>query len=761
MIRPPASTYRLQITPEFDLYSAAEVVPYLHRLGVDWVYLSPLLAAAPGSEHGYDVVDHTSVDPARGGADGLAALSGAAHAAGMWVLVDIVPNHMGVADPTANAWWWDVLAGGEGSRFAGHFDIDWAGGGGRLVLPVLGDGPDELARLTVDGDDLCYYERRFPIAAGTGGGTAQQVHDRQHYRLVDWHAAATELNYRRFFTIADLAAVRVEDPRVFDDTHVEIGRWVHDGLVDGLRIDHPDGLADPGSYLARLRELVGPDCYLVVEKILQPGEQLPADWACQGTTGYDALGEIDRLLVDPAGENRLRALDAELRGGLRVDWPAFATACKIEVAGTAMRAEVGRLERLLPGLPDARESLLELLSRFRAYRSYVPAGVDELSAAVARARAERPELGATLEQIHRRWLADPAFADRAEQTSGALTAKGVEDMAFYRWPLLCSLTEVGGDPDRFALDPSTFHVSAAQRAAAWPETMTALSTHDTKHSEDVRARIDVISERPEWWAQRLHEWQSLHPLSDAVLANLLWQNIIGAWPMSEVRIAEFAQKAAREAGLQTAWDRPDPCVEAALADFARALAGPGRLRISVAAAAAELDGPGWSNSLTAKVLQLAGPGVPDVYQGSELGRFDLVDPDNRRPTDFAAADEALSGFDRGGPLRRGTDKLGMTATVLRLRRDRPELFTGYRGLAAEGPAARHLVTIDRGGLLALAVRFPVRLAAIGGWQDTTMTLPFGRWQREPAGPAVPVSGTLPVSELLAGAPIALFTRVTP
>ncbi len=298
--RVPPSTYRLQITANFTLDDAAAQVDYLADLGVGWIYLSPVLEAEKGSDHGYDVIDHGRVDPARGGPDALRRVCDAAHAAGLGVLIDIVPNHVGVATAAASVWWWDLLANGPESRYHEAFDVDWAAGGGKLLMPILGSA-DDIAKLEVDGDELVYFDNRLPIAPGTGGGTPQQVHARQHYELIDWRRGDSELNYRRFFAVTTLAAIRVELPAVFDESHAEISRWIHDGLADGLRVDHPDGVFDPSDYLDRLAAATG-GTYVLVEKILEPGENLPTHWRCDGTTGYDAMGVIDRLFVDPAGE---------------------------------------------------------------------------------------------------------------------------------------------------------------------------------------------------------------------------------------------------------------------------------------------------------------------------------------------------------------------------------------------------------------------------------------------------------------------------
>ena len=318
----PDSTYRLQITSSFTLEEAATVTGYLHRLGADWAYLSPLLAATDGSGHGYDVVDHSRIDDSRGGAAGLAAFSAAARAEGLGILVDIVPNHVGVAAPRQNPWWWDVLRLGRGSAHAIAFDIDWERGHDKVRLPILGGTSAEvLARgeIVVDPSQapdapdgtLSYFEHVLPLAPGTGrhSDDITALLDAQHYELRHWKDQNDELNYRRFFAVTELAAARVELPDVFAQSHEEIVRWIREGLADGIRVDHPDGLDDPEEYLERLADATG-GAYTLIEKILEHGEELPPWWRTDGTTGYDALGEIDRVLIDPAGVDELTALDA-------------------------------------------------------------------------------------------------------------------------------------------------------------------------------------------------------------------------------------------------------------------------------------------------------------------------------------------------------------------------------------------------------------------------------------------------------------------
>ncbi|WP_282838018.1 malto-oligosyltrehalose synthase [Microbacterium flavum] len=789
----PRSTYRLQTRASFDLDAAAEVAPYLHALGVDWAYLSPILQAAAGSEHGYDVVDPTRVDQERGGEAGLDRFVAAARAAKLGILVDIVPNHQGVADPSENPWWWDVLAAGRASRYASAFDIDWEVGGGRVRLPVLGgelDGVLGRGEIEVSppraGEEgvgeggsgtARYFDLVLPLAAGTAPLHAttdptavRDVLARQHWELGFWRRDADLLNYRRFFTVTSLAGVRVEDPEVFAWSHAEVARWFREGLVDGLRIDHPDGLADPGGYLDVLAETTG-GAYTLVEKILEPGEALPGWWRTDGTTGYDALGEIDRVLTDPGGEVPLDDLDRALRGA-PADAASLIATAKREVADTSQAAEVGRMMRVLPAahradLPEdatLRDALAELLTWFPVYRSYLPAGTDHVDHAVRAASAARPDLAETIAALGR--LAAEAgteFSRRFMQTTGPVMAKGVEDRAFYRYPRLTSLNEVGGDLASFALTPDGFHEALARREASWPQAMTTLTTHDTKRSEDVRARLAVLAETPDRWRATLDELRGVASTGDGPLDDLLWQAVVGAWsddPALRERLHAYAEKAAREGGVGTSWEDPDGAFEERIHALVDAAFGPARPVVE--GYVAEIVAPGRVNSLSAKLLQLLGPGTPDVYQGTELWDLSLVDPDNRRPVDYAARRALLSRLDGGWMPQvddSGAAKLLLVSRALRVRRDRPELLTRYTPLETVGAASAHALAFDRGGAIAVATRLPVGLAARGGWGDAAVLLPRrvgGAWRDELTGRTVTGGATL-LAEVLTQYPVAILT----
>lgn len=794
----PVSTYRLQIRPSFRLQDAAEIVPYLRDLGVDWAYLSPLLTASEGSDHGYDAVDPTAIDPARGGDEGLRAFAADAHAHGLGVLLDIVPNHLGVEDPAQNPWWWDVLTHGAQSSYADAFDIDWSAGGGKVLLPVLGDDLDAViarGEITIDseGGTASYFDKRFPLAPGTAatGEAIAEVLERQHWRPVFWKRGDAELNYRRFFTVTGLAGVCVEDPRVFDLAHDLVVRLYGEGAVDGFRIDHPDGLADPGGYLAQLRSALvaarpeASDPYVVVEKILEHAatdhpEQLPSSWATDGTTGYDALAEIGRVLIDPAGEPGLDELDRALRAdtGLppSTSYADLIHGTKRAIADTSQYAEVCRLVRLLPpelGITDdhardaARDALAELLACFPVYRSYLPAGVDELEHARAEALQRRPDLAPTIEALVP-VLADPRHevARRFQQTTGPVMAKGVEDTAFYRYTRLGALTEVGGDPGVFALDVAGFHRAQERRQSAWPTAMTTLSTHDTKRSEDVRARLSVLSELPERWSEVLGELRAVASTGHGPFDNLLYQAIVGAWPASADRLEAYGVKAAREAAEATGWTEPDEAFESRIRAVVDASVS-GAAKPILSRFLAEITDLGWTIALSAKLLQLTAPGVPDVYQGSELWDLSLVDPDNRRAVSFEERRRMLAEIDADVPEGRlpavdesGAAKLLVVSRALRARRDRPELFTRYRAATVVGEAAGHAIAFDRGGAITVATRLPAGLAGRGGWGDTAVLLPPGEWTDELTGRTY-AGGEVALAELLRAYPVALLTVMTP
>lgn len=762
-MRIPASTYRLQIRQSFDLDAARAVTDYIRSLGADWLYLSPLLEAEAGSDHGYDVVNHSRVDPARGGPDGFARLATTVRSAGMGILVDIVPNHVGVATPASNAWWWDLLSFGQESKYAEAFDVDWAAGGGKVRIPVLGDGDEELDALTLADGELHYYDNRFPVAPGTAddGADPRTVHSRQNYELINWRRADTDLNYRRFFAVNSLAGIRVEVPWVFDESHAEILRWVKEDLVHGIRVDHPDGLAHPGDYLDDLQKATG-GLYVLVEKILEGDEGLPPNWAAAGTTGYDALGDIDRVLVDPAGRTRLDALEGSLEdttASMDDVWPELIYENKRRIADGILRSEVLRLARLIPEVPGSDDAIAELLATFPVYRSYLPFGEEHLAEAARSASARRPDLANRIDALYP-VLADPthAAAVRFQQTSGMVMAKGVEDTAFYRFSRLTSLNEVGADPGEFAIDVAEFHRRQQFRQASLPASLTTLSTHDTKRGEDVRSRISVIAEMPKEWTATLGRLRELAPLGDGPFEQLLWEAVVGAWPASRERLHAYAEKAAREAGTSTTWTAPDETFEISMHGLIDAVFDNPEVNEIVTGFVATVEQAGWTNSLSAKLIQITAPGVPDVYQGSELWEMSLVDPDNRRTIDFDLRRDYLARVDRGWlpPIdESGAAKLLVTARALRLRRDRPEWFSRYIPVPTYGSAATHAVAFDRGDAITIATRLPLGLEKKGGWGDTTVVVAGRPLVDAFTGERYP-GGTLRLEDLLRQYPVALL-----
>ncbi|MFD7863798.1 malto-oligosyltrehalose synthase [Streptomyces sp. NPDC059783] len=785
----PSATYRLQLQPEFPFPAAEAAVPYLASLGVSHLHLSPVLEAVPGSRHGYDVVDHGRVRAELGGEEGLRRLARTAREHGLGLVLDIVPNHM-AADPRHNHALREVLREGPGSPYARWFDIDWAAGGGRVLLPVLaGRLTEERQRMRVDGEVLRYGEQEFPLRAGTAHLALPELLDAQHYRLGWWRLARTELNYRRFFTVSELIGVRVEDPEVFEATHAKILELVRDGVVDGLRIDHPDGLADPAGYLERLSE-AGGGVWTVVEKILTGDEPLPANWAVAGTTGYDALHRIDGLFTDSEGAAALlggyrnHASPAGDRGGY---WTGTVRRAAYRVVTHELAAETGLLARLAARICDTDPALRdhapwalhtavrELLVRVPVYRPYATAGgpctltaeaaLDAVAVSDAKAAFAVREEAAAVDVVRELALGRlgggedrAAFCARFAQTASALRAKAVEDTAYYRYVPLAAANEVGGDPGRPAVEPDEFHAFCARLARDWPATGTVLTTHDTKRSADVRAGIAVLAQCPGAWAELVAELTRTAPAApDPQLAWQAWQTALGCvgMPAGEraARLEPALLKAVRESGLFTSWTEPDPVYERAVTDFVAAgpaaVTGPARALLE--RFAATLAPHVRAQVLGAALVHLTMPGVPDLYQGTEREYLALVDPDNRRP--FAAPCD-------GAPL---DDKAALTTTVLRLRRERPEVFgeSGtYAPLAASGPAAGHCLAFCRSGEVVTAVtRLSLRLAESGGWRDTALRLPDDGVWSDLLTPGRKFSGgAVAAGELFAERPVALLVR---
>ncbi|MFB7732942.1 malto-oligosyltrehalose synthase [Streptomyces sp. NPDC056112] len=768
----PTATYRLQLQPEFPFAAAERAVPYLASLGVSHLHLSPVLQSVPGSAHGYDVVDPTRVRDELGGEEGLRALARTAREHGLGLVVDIVPNHMAMA-PRYNHALWEVLREGPASPYARWFDIDWEAQGGKVLLPVLGRPVGrEAGELKADGDVLRYHDHAFPLREGTGRLPLPELLDAQWYRPVWWRLARTELNYRRFFSISELIGVRVEDPEVFRATHAKILQLLAEGVVDGLRVDHPDGLADPDAYLRRLHEATG-GRWTVVEKILSDGERLPASWPVAGTTGYDALRHVDGLFTDPAGAAELAgryrrfAAPRDDSGG---DWEATVRRAAYTVITHELAAETERLTRVAnrvcatspdPALRDRapwalRTALRELLVRLRVYRPYTsvdPASVvTEQAAEEARLAFVVPEEGEAVDVVRDlvvgRAGSGPGaeeFRTRFAQAASALRAKSVEDTAYYRYVPLLSANEVGGEPGHPAVSPEDFHAYCARVQRDWPVTGTVVSTHDTKRSADVRAALAVLTECPHVWADLLDEVTGDgEGLPDRQLAWAAWQTVFGLGPADGERVRQALLKHVREAGLHTTWTEQQPAYEEAVARFVDegpcgAQAGP------VTALRTALEPHIRANVLGTALTHLTMPGVPDVYQGTEAEYRALVDPDNRRPVRFPPAGAG--------------DKGAVTVAALRLRARRREVFgpaATYAPLLAEGPAAAHCAAFERSGEVVTAVtRLSLRLAEAGGWRDTRLPLPPGRWT-DALAPGREFEGHVRVAELFERLPVALL-----
>ena len=846
----PTATYRVQLHADFTFDDAAALAPYLAALGISHLYCSPVLQAAPGSTHGYDIVDHGRLNEELGGAAGFDRMVRALDRHGLAVIIDTVPNHMALAG-RANRWWWDVLEDGPASRYARHFDIDWTssgpGSGSSVLVPILADDlghvveAGNLALLRRGGMLVVgYHDHELPLAPGSAAdllaaaaalsgsedlaeiarelgalppatraapatvdarqrgkadlarrlaalaqidpavdaaidaelaavaadpGALHELLGEQSYRLAHWRTADSELDYRRFFSITTLAALRVEDEVVFDDTHRLLAELIGTGRVAGLRVDHIDGLRDPAEYLQRLRALA-PDAYVVVEKILQRGEVLPGAWPVEGTSGYDHLTAVDGLFVDPDGEAAMTELYVASTGG-ESDFHEVEHDSKLHVMAHELAAETERATTLLVGVcagrsdhrdrtrRELRDALREVVAGMRIYRTYLVeaeepsrADRDQVDAAVASAAARRPDIDRGLLDLLRRVLllevpgdAAAELAVRFQQLTAPVMAKGVEDTAFYRYGRLVSLNEVGGDPATFGRSVAEFHRHAAHLAQHHPGTMLTLSTHDTKRSADVRARIHLLSELPSAWRHAVQRWATANEhhrrqgAPDRETELLLYQTLVGAWPIEAHRVVAAMVKSAKEAKVQTSWAAPDQAYDAAVESFVTAVMADGLFGADLEAFLAEhrIVELGRATSLAQTVLLLTSPGVPDLYQGTELWDLSLVDPDNRRPVDHdlrrrmldelrdADADSALDHLDDGGV------KLWVIGKVLGHRRRHPGLFQGttYEPISARGAKARHVVAFARDGLTVVVPRLLVGLA--GDWGDTTVAVPPGSW----------------------------------
>jgi (1->4)-alpha-D-glucan 1-alpha-D-glucosylmutase len=815
----PRATYRFQFNEHFCLSQAEALVPYLHDLGISHIYASPLFLATPHSTHGYDVCDFNRLNPEIGTEADLEKLIAALHNKKMGLILDLVPNHMGISSP-ANRWWWDVLANGQKSPYAGHFDIDWKSMhkqlSGKILVPVLGDQYDvvlkrgELKILReADGFVLGYHEHRLPLAPPTTTklpaeakllakfnadfGALDKLIRQQHYHLAFYEEGDFKLNYRRFFAISTLAAVRVEEREVFEATHTLIHRWWKNGWLDGLRVDHPDGLRDPETYLRWLRDLA-PQGWIVVEKILEPGEQLPPKWPVAGTTGYDFLNQINGLFIDSGAEKAFTDLYASFTGE-STDYVALVHEKKRAVLATMLVAELDRITALLarvaagrkvPGkflLGDLRAALAEIIVCFPVYRSYLPEGKEQSSEAdlaaikfaVHLACEERkdiaPEIFAFIHSLllrsDRRGSAGD-FVARFQQLTGAVMAKGVEDTAFYCFNQFISLNEVGGDPAKFGRPPAAVHQFFQQQRKAWPHAQLATSTHDTKRSEDLRARLNVLSEIPEVWAQMVQRWSTMNAchrrdnLPDRNAEYLFYQTLAGMWPVSVERVQSCLEKAARESRQHTTWTKRNEPYEKALQNFISETMRDPQFTADVEKFASTLATAAAINSLAQTLVKLTAPGVPDIYQGCELWDFSMVDPDNRRPVDYQQRQHLLEECQSLPPETiwsrhaGGLPKLWLIQKTLKLRAQHPQFGEyDYQPLSAQGERAENIFAFLRQGkILPVIPRFNMKLNH--QWPDIRLVLPGGAWRNEFSGEDF--SGEISPENLFRKFPVALLVK---
>ena len=784
----PIASYRIQLTPSFGFADTIGIFDHLLALGVCHLYLSPVAEAVPGSLHGYDVIDHTRVRSDFGGEEGLTALLDAAAEAGLGVVIDHVPNHMSVAEAHLNDRWWDMLRDGRESSAATWFDVDWNSTDGKVIVPKLGDPLDDVLAaggLSLgDGDrgpELRYGPLRFPLAPGTEHLDVADAVVRQHYLLQWWRDPAR--NVRRFFTIDDLVAVRAEEPEVAEVIDTIPARLADHPAFAGVRVDHVDGLAQPEAYLADLRRRIGEHRWLLVEKILAPGEVLAPSWAVDGTTGYEHIRVSEHTFLDPAAEAPLTRLWTDLTGDTRSFADVEDTARR-EVLDGGLRPDLDRLVRLVAAelgddsAIDARAALIELTIGVHRYRTYLPddaASVIELDAARDRAIATRADLAEAIERMVGLIRSVPAVATRWEQLTSPTMAKGAEDRAFYRYLPLPALCEVGGAPGEFSTSTEAFHRYQLEVQQLAPTTMLAGTTHDTKRSEGVRARSLALAEIAGEWASTVRRWVAEHDVHgvDAATVLLALHTAVTAWPITADRMTEYLVKSAREADLHTSWTEPDESYESALASLAADLEAELSLEPDDPALGALVNRTlrsGWANSLALLAVRLTSPGVPDLYQGTVSFTYSLVDPDNRVEPDWderRALVDAAASLD--GPSAWSSDDVEAAKAVvitrtLALRRRRIEAFdgsAGYLPLEVSGAHAESVLAFARtapnAGPVVVTV---VAMRSVESWGDTAVQLPAGTWHNVLTDDAPAIAGgtTVPVTRWLAAFPVTVLDR---
>lgn len=882
MSHEPISTYRLQFQAGFGFDEATEMIDYLADLGISHVYSSPYLQAAPGSTHGYDVVDPTKVNEELGGTKAHEIFCKKLQDLGLGQIIDVVPNHMAIIGEN-NPWWWDVLKNGLSSQYAIFFDVDWDSSEERwpnkVLLPVLGNhygrilenkeimlqhqegvfvlkyqdhtfpvDSSSLVSLLSRAAEACKSDilaflaeshARLPSATVTDRKAVNKRHrdkailqhllsrlcledakvnqaideevtrinsspdaldaliEMQNYRLAFWKAASRDLGYRRFFDVKDLAGLRVENLEVFFAIHALPMAWMEKGWIQGLRIDHPDGLKDPNEYFVRLRDNF-PNAWIVAEKILMPGEKLPTNWPIAGTTGYDFIFTSNNLFIDPKGELALTKIYEEFTNQ-SIDFQGIARACKHLVLTDLLGSELNQLTSLFINIcehhrrhrdysrHELHEALRETVVAFPVYRTYIspfiqfPREEDEnyISQAIEDAANARKDLDPEIFNFLKKILLlqipgnlEAELALRFQQLTGPTMAKGVEDTAFYRFNRLISLNEVGGDPSRFGISPIEFHQDCQVRMADSSLSMLASSTHDTKRSEDIRARLALLSEMPKEWEQSVKIWaehNKIYHQGDILDANteyLLYQTLVGTWPIDQDRIIEYMLKAVHEAKFKTSWTAPNETYENALKKFIENMFSDETFKDSLNNFVNKLIAPGWINSLALNLLKLTAPGVPDIYQGTELWTFNLVDPDNRRLVDYQLrksllaevcalpVEQILEGFNEGLP------KLWVIKQALHLRREHPDWFGtngSYKAIYAQGPKADHLVAFMRGEK-AITIVPRLVLGLEGNWDKTSLDLPEGDWQNILSGEKIS-GGTNQVQNLFEKFPVTLLKKL--
>lgn len=804
----PVLSYRLQLAADLGFDQVTELLDHLVALGVSHPYLSPVTEAVPGSGHGYDVVDHTTVRAELGGADGLDRLFAAADRLGLSVVIDHVPNHASTARPESNRPWWERLRTGPSGAGGPWFDVDPDVADGRVVLPVLGAPLDEVLAdgdVRVVSDDpaigephlLVHGGLRLPLApdavAPSPGVATRELLDRQWYVLVHWREPIR--NVRRFFTIDDLVAVRVEEDGVAEAVDTLPAGWAGRPGFGGLRIDHVDGLADPERYLRDLRGRIGDAAWLVVEKILAPDEVLVASWPVDGTTGYEFARVLDQLMVDPAAAPTFDRLwgDAVAVGGEagRGTFHDVEDRARREVLEGGLAPDLDRVVRAarraldLPDempdgrpdhgvrLDDLRRVVVELTARLPRYRTYLPddpAASQVLDSLVPAVTAELSDLTDLVDRVvallrHPGSPAAAEFRTRWQQLTGPAMAKGAEDRAFYRWLRFSALCEVGGEPGSFGIGLADFHAAQDRTQRDHPRTMLAASTHDTKRSADVRARAAALSAEHEAWAVVSQVWSEriLAGVAglDPVTVSHALQTVVTCPGLDADRLTAFLVKSAREAEVFTSWTSPDDRHEECLRSLSETLVGTGDLATEIAQWSECLDRPGRAAAIAATLIRLTAPGVPDLYQGDEGFAYRLVDPDNRVPPEWDLVRRTVSTAGSvDAPTAWRSDPECSKAVVIRrataVRRRFPDAF-GPRGtyepLTVSGPGAGRVLAFGRG-------RRVLTVAPLPGLElgpDLVLDLPAGRWRDELVDDAPAVSGRLPLAEVFERFPGGLFT----